>query len=292
MLKVPALFFFLLLFTTAFSQNTILWKITNTNTEHTSYLLGTNHLFGESFVDSFPVIREKIQASDMVITETAMNRKNIDSIYKDKPESDSAYMVLSQDDATLMNDIFKKNVSYIKRLTPGELYLKLQIACIYSICSVINKNNQYKMDEYIQLLGKKNNKQLYYFETDTFQLHLLDTGTNYYTWSFFKRNAPIVLNWFRHPNNLLCWQINQYASLKMEYKFNSACNFIESKAISNDAFIKERNENWLRQLPSLLQQNNCFIAVGFGHLCNQCGLVKQLQQMGYTVDPVEMKAAK
>ena len=112
-----------------------------------------------------------------------------------------------------------------------------------------------------------------------------------YNWDFAKRNVPLILQQYRNKraNEFACFQINKYADLDVDYKFKDSCNFLKGNTMSNDEFIKKRNEAWMAQLPKLLENNNCFIAVGFGHLCNQCGLVKQIEALGYIVEPVVMK---
>ena len=44
----------------------------------------------------------------------------------------------------------------------------------------------------------------------------------------------------------------------------------------------------MKQLPSLLETNNCFIAVGLGHLYYDFGLLEQLKKLGYIVEEVKM----
>ena len=281
--------FFFSVFT--YGQKTILWKISSKQGHTVSYLLGTNHIFGESFVDSFPVIKEKVLASNLIITETKMDRGAITASYNTRPASDSINLVLSKEDVEYISELFKRNRITISKFSPGELVIKLQTYYPRFKCSAVNKNDKFSMDEYIQTIGKKNGKQSYNFETDSFQLGILATSFSKYNWDFAKRNVPVILKQYRSEkfSEVSCFLITQYASLDVDYKFKDSCNFLKGNTFSNDEYIKKRNENWMAQLPKLLENNNCFIAVGFGHLCNQCGLVKQIEALGYTVEPVTMK---
>ncbi|MGG9960034.1 TraB/GumN family protein [Ferruginibacter sp. SUN106] len=278
--------------TLLYSQKTILWKISSKQTHKVSYLLGTNHLFGESFVNSFPVIKQKLLASDLIITETKMDRKAITASYNTRAASDSINLILSKEDVDYVAELFKKNNTIpISKFSPGELVIKLQTYYPRSRCSVFDPTDKFSMDEYVQTLGAKNGKQLHSFETDSFQMKMIATSFSKYNWDFARRNLPIILQQYRNPktNEFACFRANQYASLDIDYKFQDTCNFLKGSIITNDEFIKKRNEAWLAQLPQLLENNNCFIAVGFGHLCNQCGLVKQIEALGYIVEPVTMK---
>ena len=42
-------------------------------------------------------------------------------------------------------------------------------------------------------------------------------------------------------------------------------------------------------LPNLMRNKNCFIAVGWGHLGFKQGILNQLKDNGFKVDPIEMK---
>jgi uncharacterized protein len=282
---------FLLWSTFLSGQNTILWKVTNTSNKNISYLLGTYHLFGNSFIDSFPVLKETILASDLIITETKIDREKMTEYYNSRPASDTLSTSLSKEDVDLIADIFKKGQVDIKKLTPGELFLKLQAGYPKFKCSVINKSDKWSMDEYIQYLGNQHQKKSYYLETDSFQLEKLTQITNAYNWTFFKKNIHPLLNKYRgeRPNENLCLQANQYASFTLDYKFGEACDVLLKGTGMNDALVKKRNEDWMQKLPPLLEKNNCFVAVGLAHLYTTCGLIEQLKILGYTIEPVTLK---
>ena len=52
------------------SQNTILWKVSDTINAKTSYLVGTFHQFGNSFVDSIPEIKNSLLNSELAVFES------------------------------------------------------------------------------------------------------------------------------------------------------------------------------------------------------------------------------
>jgi uncharacterized protein YbaP (TraB family) len=65
---------------------------------------------------------------------------------------------------------------------------------------------------------------------------------------------------------------------------NSAADMTDDEYIK---LVDERNFEWLKQLPQLMKNSSCFIAVGALHLAGENGLVDQLRKMGYKVKPVE-----
>lgn len=68
-----------------------------------------------------------------------------------------------------------------------------------------------------------------------------------------------------------------------EEKVNNAC---DSTPEEMDALIYCRNADWARQLPAIMKQSPTLVVVGAGHLPGQRGLLKLLQEQGYTVEPM------
>lgn len=283
---------FFLLSTFLFGQNTILWKVTSPTNKNVSYLLGTYHLFGESFIDSFPLVKESLKNTDLVITETRIDRIKVAAYYNSRPSTDTLLNILPKEDVDFIINLFKSwgGQVDVTKFTPGELFLKLQALYPKYKCSVINKADTYSMDEYLQYLGNVENKQQYYFETDSFQLEKVTQATSLYDWKFFKKSTPSLLDKYRkdEQNEKLCSFANQYASLAIDYKFGETCNVLNGSN-ANDVLVKKRNEDWMQKLPNLLESKNCLIAVGLGHLYNKCGLIERLKGLGYIVEPVKMK---
>lgn len=53
-----------------------------------------------------------------------------------------------------------------------------------------------------------------------------------------------------------------------------------------ESFLFVRNENWVMQLPALMQQKPVFIAVGAAHLPGKRGMIQLLKDMGYSLTPI------
>lgn len=268
------------------AQNTILWKVTNPNNKNVSYLLGTYHLFGNSFVDSFLVIGEKLKTSEVIVTEVKFDRPKVTAYYNSRTASTTLSTVLPKNDIDFISTVFKNSQVDINKFTPGELFVKLQAVYPKFKCPVINSNEKLVMDEYIQELANGQQKVQYFLESDSFQLEKINEATKAYDWNFFKKAATALIAKYKSNtiDENLCTLANQYASFTIDYKLEENCS-----SNMNDALVKKRNEDWMQKLPSLLEKNSCFIAIGLMHLYNKCGLIKQLRNLGYDVEPVPMK---
>ena len=53
-----------------------------------------------------------------------------------------------------------------------------------------------------------------------------------------------------------------------------------------DAMLTQRNKNWIKVMPELMNKSSVFFAVGAGHLVGLKGLINSLRELGYTVKPV------
>jgi uncharacterized protein YbaP (TraB family) len=60
------------------------------------------------------------------------------------------------------------------------------------------------------------------------------------------------------------------------------------KDIDDAGLGTARNNKWMHKLDGPLRTEDCFIAVGLGHLNYKNGLIMQLRKAGFKVTPVEM----
>lgn len=86
----------------AIAQNTILWSIKKPNSDKTSYILGTFHQMGNSFVDGKPLIKEVLSKSELVIFESV----------EDKNESVVNVMLNRADDFSYRELLYKPEFDY------------------------------------------------------------------------------------------------------------------------------------------------------------------------------------
>jgi uncharacterized protein len=265
------------------AQHTILWKVTKPGNAHLSYLLGTFHTLGESFIDSFPVVKDRLLASDMLVSEAVVDRQHVADQYKDRTASDSLSLMVSADDLALIKKIFAKSSFDIEKMTPAELLLNLGIYYYQWGCVPRSLNDKWTCDEYIQMIARQNNKPAFYFEEDTMQDALLKRQSSYINWKYFHKMAPAVLRLYRRSSapSGYCKPVWDFMAFDIDYDFGKKCQ--------NPELVEDRNNRWMIQLPALLDQHNCFVDVGMQHLCNRCGLIMQLKAQGYVVEPVPMQ---
>jgi uncharacterized protein len=53
-----------------------------------------------------------------------------------------------------------------------------------------------------------------------------------------------------------------------------------------DDLLDKRNNKWMEVLPKAMKKGPQFVAVGALHLAGKAGLIQQLRDQGYTVEPI------
>lgn len=90
------------------SQKTILWKVSDSLNNKTSYLVGTFHQFGSSFVDSIPEIKSALLNSELAVFESIDDVGNTRSIINTRDSSNLVEKKLKKRDFTKLKELSKE----------------------------------------------------------------------------------------------------------------------------------------------------------------------------------------
>lgn len=101
---------------------------------------------------------------------------------------------------------------------------------------------------------------------------------NKYLSLYLKQEIGLILNLDKF--------INSYKMDDPLLPFFEGKKFIEKR---NRLIVDERNKNWLKQIPGLIEKKSSLIAVGAAHLPGEKGIINQLRELGYTVTLVQRK---
>jgi uncharacterized protein len=266
-------------------QQTILWKIQDTINNKTSYLLGTAHQIGASFIESFPEIdRAMLESSVSIFESIGESDFSIISVRKSHNEIQK---ILTKKEYKELQDFTNKkrwgNES-LNKLESQELFFLLAKSVMEKVCDTYSSSDSLlQLDDYLELKSKNLNKRIIGLETTAMQIASIRESANKATWESQKKNLKALLKILKQDevNSSLCGVLTKYKNLDFSYNFDGNC--------PNNALIVKRNEDWLKILPNYLNSDNCFISVGIQHLANKCGLIVQLKEKGYVVTPIKIK---
>ncbi len=288
MKKTFASFTFVFILITAFAQNTILWSVQKPGSEKTSYLLGTLHQTGNSFVDEKPLIKELMLKSDMVLFESI----------EDKNEKVVNMMLERTDDFSYKGSLDIEDVAFLEKFSadwkvpiskqkPAELLVKLQQEYVKMKCGTVKPTDTtWHMDDYLMSIAKKNNVQIQGLESFADQFDAIN-GVNGDDYSWVKAR-DLVHEWvsnFRDDKHQkdICSDVQAYLKMRLNYHFKEEC-------AENDGVLLKRNEKWMPLIKETIRQNDSvMVIVGLFHLYGECGIISQLRKDGYTVSPIKLK---
>jgi uncharacterized protein YbaP (TraB family) len=274
--------FMLLITDDAHAQRTILWEVNDTVNHKRSYLLGTYHYMGNTFVDSIPAIRKALLASELAVFESLEDGSALVEQMKKRKPSNKLKKILDKNDIKTLEALSKDwNISPYA-LEPVELIIELRASFLQRVCNTSKPSDPWDhFDNYLIHLAKENRIAMQGLETDSLQLKMLQDAYKY-SWEDVKDDIVYYLRGINGGpvNEEDCALANQYRAFALPYALDEPCE--------DDPLIKDRNIDWMKVLPELLQSRNCFIAVGFLHLTHACGLISSLRSKGFVVEPIGM----
>ncbi len=268
-------------------QHTILWKVSDTTTNRHSYFVGTFHQFGNSFVDSIPELRKALLNAELAIFESVDEAGNAIELVNSRQPSDEIAHHLSKKDLAKLKELSANWEVDLYKLRPIELGWKLQQEFQKVQCKTVLLTDEWDhFDRYLIHLAKENNIELFGLETDSLQLKLISDEYQSPTWKNEKKRISYWLDKLTTEklNEADCAFADQYRKFELDYEFSEDC--------PENVLLKQRNATWMDLLPDLLASKNCFVAVGLFHLKHRCGLLEQLKEKGFLVEPVEIQKSR
>ncbi len=266
------------------AENSLLWEISGKDLQKPSYLFGTYHYAGKDFIDTMKVLNAKLSEADVVVGELI-----IDSTLTPRLVP---FMIMLDNslDKLLTPTEFQNVAVYLKKVSGQDLKLfnimkpvmvQLTILKFTAPKSKITPTNP-ALDEYIQDFGKAANKKVIGLETVEEQAVILFGS------SLVRQKELLVKSISNEKKNKKDSQklYDDYIAQNLTSLEKTLVKLDDYTQDELNTLLKDRNTQWLAQLPTLMQNQSLFIAVGAGHLVGADGLIKRLQADGYTVKPI------
>ena len=272
------------------TQGQLLWKITGNGLKNPSYLFGTHHLIPIQFLDSVPGLYPAFNSAKMVVSEVVLNNLDATPAIRKAallPDTITIRGLLNQAEYEFVNqeltNTLRMSLDNLNKTHPS-LISKLYELELYKKYEHFEENTQ--SDTYFQLVAAKKGKPIAGLETVEQQVKLLfpeniKKETQLLVASI--RNKEMLIQEMREMNQLYR-EGNLDALEVLANQSNKQWNVSEEE---NKKLIDDRNINWVKQLPDLIKNNSCFVAVGALHLPGNKGLIKLLKNEGYKVIPVK-----
>ncbi len=261
------------------NDNSLLWEISGNGLKKPSYLFGTFHLickqdlpFGKNIDKAIAATRSVYMELDMDDPSALIGGLDMAMLQNGKKLSD----LYTLEEFERLKKFLKDSVSY-----PFSMLQKMKPLSIEALLytKMLDCSTPTGVEAELMAKAKKMKKEIFGFETASFQASVLDTipvETQAKNLLHLADSMPQFKKYF--DKSLMLYKTQQLDSLldaTNEYDFGGNS--------SMDALLYNRNKNWVQQLKTILKKQNIFIAVGAGHLPGKNGLIDLLRKEGYVV---------
>ena len=284
-----------------YAQAQILYRISGKGLESPSYIVGTYHLAPSSFADSIPGMKTAIEGTQQVCGELdmmdAFKPENTAKMLKAQMLSEGTTLssLLTAEQLERLNarllEVMGSNLNdeafaaQIDKMTPAALSTTLTLTSFMKDTPSFNPMEL--IDNYFQMNALQNGKAVKGFETVDLQMGIL------YGAPMEKQVSDLmcVVDHFDVANEMVKRITTAYFSqdLKqieeaMEEETKIDCGTSEE---DEDILINNRNRNWVEIMPDMMAEQPTLFVVGAGHLCGEKGVLKLLENAGYTIEGVK-----
>jgi uncharacterized protein len=273
----------------ASSQHSLLYEVSGNGLKKPSYLFGTFHLFGQSFVDSQTVVMQKLKSTKAVAGEVVtdsiaiVSNTMLTALLTDTPLdkllSPQAYVELN----AWFYDLMGMDLTFYKNMPPA-LVNAMLVQLVYA--KNFKHDKDFKaMDMYIQDYARKKKKKVYGLETVQVQMDALFGRS-------LKRQAQQLEEFVQEKDSIvpqLQLMLSHYRNANYDELIKLMYNDEGFTKEETDLLLNNRNKAWLDKLPTMMNKQSTFVSVGAMHLAGENGLVEGLRKRGYTVTPLPLK---
>ena len=266
----------------------LLWEVSGNGLKSPSYLFGTYHLIGKSFLDTLPEVVKQLAKAETVVGEVIIEEEAA------MAQKLMPMMMLQGNslDKILTTKEYAETDSFVKAKTGMALAmlngLKPSAVQIMLIAYIAPKNvtpQNPPIDKFFQTEAINANKQVIGLETLAEQAKILFDGP-------LERQKALLLKTVRESDRM----IKESNELFEQYKHQDL-EAIERAFLKNEDYTPEemnillakRNQTWMTKIPGLMSDGPVFFAIGAGHLVGDEGLLALLKKQGYTLRVLPLK---
>ncbi len=269
-----------------FGQSTgFLWEVKSETT--TMYLLGSIHVANKDFYPLQPKIEQAFEGCDSLVVEADLDTQNQGSIQQEMiklasyPYGESIKDHLSNGTIKLLSDRLTEygmNLASIQVYKPWLVSMTIQMSEI----AKAGFTGEHGIDLYFMNKARREGKGIIELEGLIYQLNLFNSFPDSLQelqlvdamttqTEIYQNISKITDAWKRGDDKVI------------KEMFLSEVNSEEMKPLY-DAIIYDRHPAMIEKMSRFLSSaNKYFVVIGVGHMFGERGLVKMLQDRGYTV---------
>jgi uncharacterized protein YbaP (TraB family) len=265
------------------SQKGLLWEISGNGISQPSYIFGTIHLVcpGNFFVpkgteEKFKIAQQVFLEIDMDDPQMMMKTQKIMVSADGKKLKD----IMNESDYQIFSKYFKKISGMdVAMFGAAKPMVYMSFALMKSVGCPMPKS----YEEYFVKEAKTEKKEVFGLETIEDQVAVMDRATTEQQIGWLMDAVKETEN----GNAIYDQMIDLYKKQDIEALTKMISEQMIGMKGMQDELIDKRNQNWIPVIEQNIRQKSTFFAVGAGHLGGEKGVLKLLQQKGYTLKSLE-----
>lgn len=265
-------------------NNTLLWEITGKGLQKPSYMFGTFHImckedirFSENLQQALKTTKEVYFEMDLDDPKTMLGGLAMINM-KNKTLSDLYTKEELEKLTKFFKDSIKMSLSFFNKMKP--MLLEAMLYPRMMPCKTPSG-----VETELMIIAKKEKKEIKGFETMEFQSAVFDSIP-------YETQAKALLKDIDSTEKFKVF-FNKMLDIYKNQETDKLAQMIADTTFSggenDDALLKNRNINWVKQLKEILKSSNIFMAVGAAHLFGKDGLIELLRKEGYKLRAIENK---
>ncbi|POY35673.1 TraB/GumN family protein [Solitalea longa] len=259
------------------SKNSLLWEISGKGLQKPSYLYGTIHMICEDDFFISEKLKKVSNSTDRLILEINFNDPaEITALQKSMMSEIPLSQQLTPIQYSFIDSLVKSKTPYsLKQLDKMNL---MALSSIITASTLPCKQPKvYELE--LMTMAKTRNVPIGALETVNEQVFYFNKA---FSKEFLVSQMMIPTEYTEYFGKLIQAYKNE--------NLNDLYAMLNDSKFSTEDVTKwlliERNKNWVKSMPALMQKESVLFAVGSGHLGGKNGVIELLKQQGYTVKPV------
>jgi len=264
--------------------NSLLWEITGNGLEQKSYLYGTIHMIEKKDFFMTDVTKDRFNRTQVLFLELDMDDpslmfKGLMGVFMNGGVT--LKDLVTEEEYQRIDDYFKEQtgsgIAMFNRMKP------MLVSAMVQEKSMTGEVTSYEA-EFMELANKRG-MEVEGLETAEFQMSMFDSIP-------YEQQAQMLLDGVDGKDGMNSEELfKEMIALYKAEDVNGLASIIseESKDMENfeRLLLETRNRNWIPIISKQSAIMPTFFAVGAGHLGGENGVIKLMQEAGYTMTPIK-----
>lgn len=271
----------------------IAYKIEGNGLKAPAVIFGTHHLAPLSTIDNVAGAKEAFENATQIVGEVDMTQDQMAlaqtlQSHMMAPADSTLRNVIPADLWNSLNDTFKKyapmpgmDLDMLNAMKPMLVNTMVAVKMVQEDMPDYDPSQQ--LDTYFMTTAKAAGKKIAALET------VEEQATYLYDRTPIAKQAKALIEMLQDPQK----QADSAKKLNNAYARQDLQALLalteaeDEDPMFLEMLLNERNANWIKKLPAIIAEQPTFIAVGALHLPGEKGVLKGLENAGYTVTPLK-----